>query len=1675
MNFKRFSLFVGVAVAVFGLAGIGQVWAAACVSNTASGNWNTAGSWTSCGGTTPQSADTVKIANGHTITLDTTATVAGVTIDSGGTLTEDGNSRMLTVGASGWNNAGTFTANTSKIRFLTNTSSTLVGNTTFNQIEFSWSSGGAPTYVIGSSATTTTFTVNATTTISGANNITLNTGNTDTTVSNLNAKGDIYISSTGTGAAGTATITINGSDDQLLTGNGTVGQGRLPKVVINRSSENSGKKLYLSSTITVNGGWTYTAGTVDVTSYSNRVAFTGNQTILGSMTFADVDFAFISGSLTATIGSASVATTMTVNGTLRITGTNGVTINTGNTDTSLSNIDAKGDVTITNTGTNGGGTGVITFNGTGNQTLSAGSTVNQGRLPKVVINRASESGGSKLTLSGMISLAGATWTYTTGTVDATTSSSTLYVAANTTVDGQGTSATMSFDNVIVGGGTLTLGGNLDVDRELTIASTRTLTTSNNNVNVGGNWTNAGTYTSGSNTTTFDGSGNSVIITGGTGTTQDFNNFTVAKTGSGVAQLSTNGLDVDGTLTVSSGTLDINGQAVSTVTTCSVTGTLKLTGDETISCTPTLNSGSTVEYSATSGARAIKNWTYHSLKINGSGGTFSDTGTRSLGGDFTLAAGTFSAPTTLNVAGNWTKSGGTFTHNSATVVLNGTNQTISGSTGFHNLTKQDSNNNSTDLTLTFDEAGTQTVGGLLTLKGTDSDDRVNLVSSNPPAQWSLVANGTFDIDWVDVTDSDASGGSQVTLATPANNVNGGNNLNWGFITNQTPTVSTLGPAGYVDGSWTTDSTPTLTFSTADGDGDTVRYNVQIDDSSDFASLVVDAYSSFAAAGSSQYTPSTLSDGSYYWRVRVSDGTATSSFSTANSGSVAFRVDTAGPNISSISAGTPGGSSATITWTTNENSTSQVEYGLTASYGSITSLDSNVVTSHSVGLSGLTPATTYHYRVASVDAAGNSASSTDQTFTTADTSEPSVSMTAPTAGSYVLGTITLSADASDNVGVSGVQFKRGANTLVGSEDTSSPYSIQLDTTALTDGSYSFFAVARDGDGNYATSSTVAVTVDNTAPTAGSFSFTSVTATAITASSTGASDATAGLAVLPYQYRNVTTNTYSSLTAGAVTSSSLTPNTSYSFTVGVVDQSGNWATTTSAATTTLAATPVSLTFDEDEVDQIVVSWGANSNPAGTEYYVENTTAATNSGWITTTTWTSTSLATSTSYSFSVKARNSAGVETSTLTGSATTDDGAADPEPEPEEEDSGRSGGGGRYLRRVVEAPVQAITTLYEIIPDSFWASTPVGPALPPVSPADLPVTPPPSLTGEWQLAPDLAIKDLLLNPLPGSVGDLVTKFPTLEQLFANLGVSQVADLKKLSGTAINLPSLAELGEEVPTDTVFARGAGGTIDKKVSVLVSEQGTFQKNLNILAGKSVEFVIKPSQEVNAIKGYLLLAERPRPNIISRLASQLVAAVGLSAKDSTSSATTEIENRLVVEEFDYTDPDGDGLYTGTLRTPIVAGKYELVTTLAYKSVKLGTKELRLTTVIDPEGYIFERIDGKEARVPGATVTLWWRNPATASFEVWPADKYQQDNPQVTAERGTYSFLVPEGSYYLVVQAKDYRPFQGDVFEVRSGNSVHANIELTAEFNLARVFDWKLILLIVTLVLLGYNFYRDRKH
>ncbi len=98
------------------------------------------------------------------------------------------------------------------------------------------------------------------------------------------------------------------------------------------------------------------------------------------------------------------------------------------------------------------------------------------------------------------------------------------------------------------------------------------------------------------------------------------------------------------------------------------------------------------------------------------------------------------------------------------------------------------------------------------------------------------------------------------------------------------------------------------------------------------------------------------------------------------------------------------------------------------------------------------------------------------TTPDTTKPLTSITAPASGATVGGATTVSAFASDNVGVTRVEF--WVDGVLAATDTSAPYSFDWNTTAGAAGAHSIMSRAYDTMNNAGSSLVITVTVDNSA---------------------------------------------------------------------------------------------------------------------------------------------------------------------------------------------------------------------------------------------------------------------------------------------------------------------------------------------------------------------------------------------------------------------------------------------------------------------------------------------------------------------------------------------------------------------------------------------------------------------
>jgi len=220
--------------------------------------------------------------------------------------------------------------------------------------------------------------------------------------------------------------------------------------------------------------------------------------------------------------------------------------------------------------------------------------------------------------------------------------------------------------------------------------------------------------------------------------------------------------------------------------------------------------------------------------------------------------------------------------------------------------------------------------------------------------------------------------------------------------------------------------------------------------------------------------------------VNTGAKTVTCSTSNFSDFGMYGDPiVAPSISTVAASPISTSTATlnasITSTGGADATqSGFAYGTSPTLATViatTTLNGQTgITTFSQSFTGLTPNTTYYFRAYAVNSAGTSTGSI-LPFTTTDTTPPTVALTSPSGGSTVAGSaVSLSATASDDVAVAGVQFKLDSTTNIGSEITVAPYTTTWDSTAVSDGLHTIVAVARDNAGNYATSSLITVTVKN-----------------------------------------------------------------------------------------------------------------------------------------------------------------------------------------------------------------------------------------------------------------------------------------------------------------------------------------------------------------------------------------------------------------------------------------------------------------------------------------------------------------------------------------------------------------------------------------------------------------------
>ncbi len=218
----------------------------------------------------------------------------------------------------------------------------------------------------------------------------------------------------------------------------------------------------------------------------------------------------------------------------------------------------------------------------------------------------------------------------------------------------------------------------------------------------------------------------------------------------------------------------------------------------------------------------------------------------------------------------------------------------------------------------------------------------------------------------------------------------------------------------------------------------------------------------------------------------------------------------------------------------------------------------------------------------DPFGRVGSSSIITVTLADQTVPTVSITAPAAGSIVAGTRDITANAADNSGGTGIgKVEFYIDNVLKSTDTTAPYAYTWDSKTIADGSHNVTAKAYDlaTIPNVATSTAVTFTVENTdkqAPTTPTSLRTTSTALTSIAIAWNASTDNIGVTGYRIQRNGTTIATVTTLTYNDAT---LPSGTNYTYTVTALDAAGN-----TSAPASLSASTLSLKSGDIDRDNVV-----------------------------------------------------------------------------------------------------------------------------------------------------------------------------------------------------------------------------------------------------------------------------------------------------------------------------------------------------------------------------------------------------------------------------------------------------------------------------------------------------------
>lgn len=394
-------------------------------------------------------------------------------------------------------------------------------------------------------------------------------------------------------------------------------------------------------------------------------------------------------------------------------------------------------------------------------------------------------------------------------------------------------------------------------------------------------------------------------------------------------------------------------------------------------------------------------------------------------------------------------------------------------------------------------------------------------------------------------------------------------------------------------------------------------------------------------------------------------------------VSWTVSPTVTSISNVQATAVTETSATITWTTNNSASSLVSYGTSLSYGSSSPLNSTLVTSHSVILTGLTPGTLYDYTVNSTAGTGVQVASANYSFTTV--TPPAISNVQVSGITTTGATITWTTNTPTTA-----QALYGTTTAYGSSVAASSTpatSFSVTLSGLTSGTpYDFKITATDATGdqvassNYSFTTSTSLVLSNVQASAMTTSGATVTWTTSVATTSQVAYGTSTA------YGSSTSVNSTMVTSHSVALAGLSAGTVYDFKAQSTDASGDQLVSSNYSFTT-AAIPVISNVQVSGISSngAIVTWTTNTPTSSRVVYATTAAYATplNASLVTAHSVTLSGLTAGTKYSYLVQSVDAFGNQVTSAASIFTT---SASPTPAAPSVTASGSGGTGQSVTSI-----------------------------------------------------------------------------------------------------------------------------------------------------------------------------------------------------------------------------------------------------------------------------------------------------------------------------------------------------------------------------------------------------------